>query len=333
MSSCPGDERLVFCIPVFNDWRSVEALLRHLDRVLRDLEVVATVILVDDNSTEEHPMCLPFPLEAIAKVEVLRLLLNVGHQRAIALGLTYISRAHPGGAVVVMDGDGEDSPEGLPRLLEEYRACEGKRIIFAQRSERSEGLVFRLCYRFYQCLHRLLTGRRYEVGNFSIIPFPILDRLVGYSEIWNHYAAAVFKGGLPAGMVPVARARRLCGEPRMNLVSLIAHGLSAISVFREEVTVRLLLATGVISILALIGLAAVVSIRLFTRLAIPGWATSAAGILSIILLNALVLCLIYVIFLLQARNSATFIPARDYEYYVGPAIKIAEQPEKAAPGP
>lgn len=329
MTGCQTAERLVFCIPVFNDWSSVQTLLSHVDQVLRQLAVRATVVLVDDNSTEEHPTCLPFPLSAVAEVEVLRLRLNVGHQRAIALGLTYISRAHPCDAVVVMDGDGEDSPEGLPDLLQEYRSFQGKRIVFAQRSRRCEGLRFRICYRLYQALHYLLTGRRYEVGNFSIVPFPVLERLVGYSEIWNHYAAAVFKGRLPAAMVPLARAPRLCGKPRMDLVALIVHGLSAISVFREEVTVRLLLATGVIAALAVLGLAAVVFIRLFTSLAIPGWATSAAGILSLILLNALLLCLMYVIFLLQTRNSATFIPARDYEYYVGPPVKIAEQATQA----
>lgn len=331
MDSPPNHDGLVFCIPVFNDWTSAQALVMLVDQVLLEQNLVGSVLLVDDNSTEEHPVRLPFPLRAIRRVEILRLRLNVGHQRAIALGLTYISRKRACQAVIVMDGDGEDSPSGVVPLLEKYRAFQGKRVIFAQRSERSEGMLFRWGYRFYRCVHRLLTGRRYEVGNFSIIPFAVLERLVGYSEIWNHYAAAVVKSRLPMDMVPIARAPRLCGEPQMNLVSLIVHGLSAISVFREEVTARLLLATGVICMLALIGLVSVVGVRLFTSLAIPGWATSTSGILFVILLNALMLCLTYVIFLLQARNSATFIPARDCEYYIGPAVTIAERSENGVP--
>ena len=36
-----------------------------------------------------------------------------------------------------------------------------------------------------------------RVGNFSVIPRDLLSRLVVVSELWNHYAAAVFKSRLP----------------------------------------------------------------------------------------------------------------------------------------
>jgi hypothetical protein len=55
---------------------------------------------------------------------------------------------------------------------------------------------------------------------------------------------------------------------------------------------------------------------LFTDLAVPGWATAAAGSLMAALLNLAVLSIVFVLFILHGRNVEAFIPARDWPYYV-----------------
>jgi len=102
----------------------------------------------------------------------------------------------------------------------------------------------------------------------------------------------------------------------MDFVSLVTHGLSAMSVFAEVVGVRLLVATSVLSCIALAGLIAVLAIRLGTGLAIPGWASMVAGCLMIILLQACIMSLIFVFVSLQWRNNLTFLPLRDYRYFL-----------------
>ena len=54
---------------------------------------------------------------------VLRLRRNVGHQRAIALGLTYLQVEAGCEAVIVMDADGEDRPADVPRSRPVTSAC------------------------------------------------------------------------------------------------------------------------------------------------------------------------------------------------------------------
>ncbi len=182
-------------------------------------------------------------------------------------------------------------------------------------ARRSEGFGFRLFYQLYKRLHRLLTGRTVEVGNFSVVPKELLDRLVGVCELWNHYAAAIIKARLPNVGVPVNRGQRIVGNPRMNFTSLVVHGLSAISVFGEEVGIRMLLATSVLTALCGVGLVAVLAIRFFTTLAIPGWATTAAGVLGVLMANGLLLSLMFIFIILQARSQQTFLPLRDYANY------------------
>jgi hypothetical protein len=173
-----------------------------------------------------------------------------------------------------MDGDGEDTPDGALQLL---RAFSGATAIFAERSRRTESFVFRLFYHLYKVLHRMLTGISVRAGNFSILPSHYLVTLVVMSELWNHYAAAVFRSGLPFTTRPIPRGYRITGTSRMNFVSLTAHGISAISVFGDVVGVRLLIASMTGSLIAALGILAVTMIRIFTDQAIPGWATYSIG--------------------------------------------------------
>lgn len=309
-------DHIVICIPIFNDWTSATQLVDLLDTALCDMPERYSLLLIDDGSTEPAPAELGRARESIDRIDVVHLRCNLGHQRAIAVGLAFISAHIPCRAVVVMDADGEDDPAHVPELVRRCEAQQYRRLIFAQRSKRSEGLVFRACYAAFRVLHRLLTGRGVQEGNFSIVPFEIVRRLVAVSELWNHYAASVFKAKLPTDGVSLPRATRLVGESKMSFVSLVTHGLSAISVFGEVVGIRILCSAGLVMIAGLVGLGVVVGIRLWTDLAIPGWATNAAGLLGLLMLNMFLFMTVATLFLLQSRDRYSFLPARDYEYYV-----------------
>jgi glycosyltransferase involved in cell wall biosynthesis len=307
---------IVICIPVYNDWESVLVLIKQLDHEITQFESKVSILLVDDGSTEPLPEVLPKPPANIHKVEIVHLRRNVGHQRAIAIGLSFIQVNRPCQAVVVMDGDGEDDPKDVRKLFELGLQHNLNKIVFAKRSRRTEGIVFRLGYLSYKIIHFALTGLRVEVGNFSVVPFKFLNRLVGISELWNHYAGAVFRARLPIVMTPVARGYRIKGRSKMDLSSLVVHGMSAISVYGETVGVRLLFIVSLLMLFALGGLALTVSIKFFTDLAIPGWATNLSGILAIIFLNLLLLTVLSVILMLQSRDKMSFLPIRDWQYFV-----------------
>jgi glycosyltransferase involved in cell wall biosynthesis len=319
----PGsDEDLLILIPVFNDWAALGRLLVALDRVLDEHGLPASVLVVDDGSTDDRDLIAPAaPFRALRRVDVLELRRNLGHQRAIAIGLAYAEANEACRALVVMDSDGEDDPRDVPRLFARYRAEGGEKIVFAERTRRSESRLFRVFYALYKVMHRLLTGFGVRVGNFSIIPRRRLASLVVVSELWNHYAAAAFKSRQPYCTIPTVRARRLHGRSTMNFVGLVAHGLSAISVYSETVGVRLLVVALLMALLALAGLAGVVAVRLATSWAIPGWATTVAGLLLILLSQAVMLAFLFSFLVLGGRNGPGFIPCRDYHFYINKISK------------
>jgi polyisoprenyl-phosphate glycosyltransferase len=309
--------KVVILIPLYNDWSACRLLLSSLDDALRGKVNAARVILVDDGSSQQAPEDFRAgSLLVLQQVDVLRLRRNLGHQRAIAIGLSYIWEHVPCETIVLMDSDGEDDPVDVPRLLARYREESGEKIIFAERTRRSESWTFVLFYRLYKGLHRLLVGMSVRVGNFSAIPRGRLESLIVVSELWNHYAAAVVKSRQPFDTVPTRRADRLAGRSGMDFVRLVAHGLSAISVFGDIIGVRLLVATLILIALTIVGLVATVVLRLATDLPIPGWATSTFGLLTVILFQAVMLSIQFSFIVLGGRQGTSFLPCRDYAYFV-----------------
>ena len=312
----PFREVVVVC-PVYEDWPAVRLLLPHISEALAGVAACARVLLINDGSSTPVPNDLVDASEqTITEVRVLSLRRNVGHQRALAIGLAYAEARMPCDAVVVMDADGEDDPRDVPRLLDAMRNAQPSSVVFAQRTRRSEGLVFTALYRLYRWLHHLLTGIPVQVGNFSVIPNAVLGRLVVVSDLWNHYAAAVFQSRIPYTMVPTARARRLSGKSRMNFVALVAHGLSAIAVFADRVGVRILIAAGAMLAISALVLGGVVTRWLLTGRAAPSWLIVGSVVALVLTIQTAATAGLFVLQVLFARASSTFIPTRDYPFFV-----------------
>lgn len=307
----------VILIPLFNDWEAAGLLLQQLDQALEAYPMPPQVLLVDDGSTQAMPPGFPHrKFKALRAVEVLRLRRNIGHQRAIAVGLVYIYENRPCRAVIVMDGDGEDQPSAILPLTERFYRENEQAIVFAARSKRLESLWFRSLYQVYRMLHRLVTGAPVRVGNFSIVPFSFVSKLVVIPEIWNHYAAAVIRSRVGSVSIPIARGRRLTGASRMNFIGLFLHGLRAFFVYGEVVGARLLVAIACLLILATLIAGAALAVHFTTSLFIPGLFLYVAGALGIILLQAVLIALILVFSVIGSNGNMGFLPLRDCHYFV-----------------
>ena len=91
------DRHLTIVTPVFNDWESFCCLARSLDEIAAQLDTLISVLAVDDGSTNLPTMLAPEAFFHLKSVERILLRCNVGHQRAIAIGLSECLRRndHP----------------------------------------------------------------------------------------------------------------------------------------------------------------------------------------------------------------------------------------------
>jgi hypothetical protein len=304
MPSPARSSSLLIVIPSFNDWAALRLLLPAIDRTLGSMPRKASVLVIDDASTDSIPGGWPNAnFSAIQSLAVLHLRCNLGHQRAIALGLYHASEFTDVDAVIVMDGDGEDRAEDLTALLAEFERAGSKEAVFAARTKRMESASFQFFYQVYRVAHRLLTGIGVRVGNFSVLPRLAITRLMGVSDLWNHYAAAVYRAKLPRRLVPLARGTRLDGKSRMNFVGLLIHGLAAISVFSDQVSARLL-AVSAASALAGLGLI------LWTGM------TLMAGALLVLAVQFLTVAVLFALTIASRRNAANFLLLRDAPHFI-----------------
>lgn len=276
----PSNPSIIIVTPVYEDLVASRQLFEELGRVLgHDLFVVA----IDDGSIRQ---LLPISSLSEAGVagEVLKLRRNVGHQKAIAIGLSHVAdRLHEAQRVVVMDSDGEDLPESIPILLDALGSADAD-VAVAKRKSRVETLRFRAFYVVYRFLFKSMTGRSLSFGNFIAMKPRAVRRLVAMNELSIHVAASVLASKLRIEICPIDRGPRYAGQSKMNFVGLALHGFKGLMVFAEDVLVRVGISCVLIAATSVFmaGLAVVLKLLGYST---PGWFSVALGILLLMFLQ------------------------------------------------
>ncbi len=308
---------VVILMPVFNDWESAALLWQELDRAFASLHnTEATILCIDDGSVSPpDPRRMTADFRHLNAINILRLRRNVGHQRAIAIGLTEIYEHMPCDAVVCMDADGEDRAADVPLLLEKFQLLGRNVAIFAARRKRLEGRLFQFGYLLFRFIHLLLVGFSVKIGNFSVLAFEHLSSLIVSPDLWSHYAATVVKLRIPMQTVPADRGPRYAGRSKMSYITLVSHGLSAISVFGETVATRILI--GVLLGLSISLVTAVLVLTAVRGAALSfNWITVLVAFSLLTILDALSAASVAAFAVLSKRDQLGFLPIRDYGYFV-----------------
>lgn len=272
---------LVVVMPVYEDAQASTRLFNELGKLYADgIHVVA----VDDGSVQQ-PVSVSWLEQAGVPGTVITLKRNEGHQRAIAVGLSYAAERFATSAecIVAMDSDGEDMPASIAELVAPLRAADVD-VVVAQRRSRVETLRFRIFYQIYKRVFHALTGRRISFGNFIAMKPAAARRLCSMHEMWIHIAGCVLGSRLRIKACPLDRGPRYAGRSKLNFVGLALHGFRGLMVFAEDVLVRVGIACAGIAALSLLaGLVAVVlKVGGFTT---PGWFSVALGILLLVFLQ------------------------------------------------
>lgn len=311
-----GKPKKIYCLtPVFNDWESFSVLIKHIEKLqVNNSNINYSIIAINDGSTEEHKFDLKSNL---VNISILNLKVNIGHQRAIAVGLQYIyNEISNYDFVVVMDSDGEDKPEDIPLLIEKLEQLATPKIIFAQRKKRLESVLFKTGYFFYKYLFYFLTGQKINFGNFSLIPNKLLGKVVHQNNIWNHYSGGIIQSKIPYDKVLLDRGKRYQGVSKMNFSSLIIHGLSSIAVYFDFLSLRILRYSLYGITVCFISVMYILYQKIFTNSAIPGWASSLTLIISGIILQLFSVTLIVLLLQLSSRKNISAPNSKIYLEFI-----------------
>lgn len=159
-------------IPMYNEAQILPLLYDRLVNTIPLLGDDCEIILVDDGSSDQSFAIMKKFTEENDVFRVIKLSRNFGHQAAISAGLKYAV----GDVVVIMDGDLQDPPEELPRLLEKWR--EGYHVVYAVRTKRKEGVFKRFAYSWFYRFLSLVSDIDIPLDSGD---FCVLDRKVVYA--------------------------------------------------------------------------------------------------------------------------------------------------------
>jgi len=296
-------KKIICVIPVYNDWKCLSMLVSAIENeyCIPQKKIVIHIVAINDGSIEEieYNICTDE-----IPIEIINLKANVGHQRAIAIGLQFVYDTKSNfDYVVVLDSDGEDKPEDLVHLMSKCEDENNQKIIFAQRKKRQESFFFKIGYFFYKTSFYGLTGQKMNFGNFSCIPQKLLKRVVVQDNLWNHYSGSIIQSKTPFSKVILDRGIRYAGHSKMNFTSLVLHGLSSISVYFDSLSVRILKLSLFGVLLCFLSVLSILYIKFFTESSIPGWASNLILIIFSIILQLSSVTLIVLLMQLSSRKN------------------------------
>lgn len=275
-------------IPIYNEAETLHVLRERLASALYPFGESFEVILIDDGSKDNSFELLRQIHAADARFKVLRLSRNFGHQVAISAGLDFAR----GEAVILMDGDLQDPPELLPKMIEKWK--EGYQVVYTVKRSRKENRIKRFAFKmFYRILHALSSIQiPMDAGNFSLIDKKVVDVLRQIPERHRYISGLRAWVGFRQIGIEYDRGPRFAGEPQMSFGRLVQLALDGIFSF-SNVPLRIASYMGFLSaVVAFAGGLFVVYEKLFTDKAILGWAST---ICTITFLGGLILMTLGVI--------------------------------------
>ena len=229
-------KKIIFLIPVYNDWEPLTKLLSEIDLIIKDInDYRFQCIIINDHSSINFPeITKPKNFEYI---KIINMKTNRGHARCIAVGLRYIKQTEECDYTIIMDSDGEDRPVEIKELIKKIRS-NPKNSVVAKRIKRSEGIIFQTLYHIHKLTTYIFTGKKINFGNYTCLTMKDIQMLSNKETLWSSYSGTLKKNISYYEEINSIRGKRYSGPSKMSLINLIIHSLSINAVFKNIVFLR-----------------------------------------------------------------------------------------------
>lgn len=226
--SYPARPAVDIIVPVYNEEDALPAFHRQLRAVIDCLPERFTIYYVNDGSTDATARCLEELAGQDARIFIIELSRNFGHQAALTAGLDRAA----GDYVITMDGDGQHPPALIPEMLR--LAAAGYEVVLTQRAEDPNLSLFKrsTSAAFYRLLNRIgnteiLPGS----ADFRLLARPVVEALRAMREYHRFLRGMVAWTGYRTVILPYQETRRLGGQSKYSLKKMLRLGADAVFSF------------------------------------------------------------------------------------------------------
>ncbi|NET42379.1 glycosyltransferase family 2 protein [Okeania sp. SIO2B3] len=241
-------------IPIFNEEEIIPELWRQLLDVLQRLGGNSEIIFINDGSVDSSFELLKEISQKNPEVKIINFSRNFGHQCALSAGIDHAD----GKAVILMDGDLQDSPEAIISFSRLWQ--QGYDVVYAIRKNRQEKLLKRLAFKSFYYIQRKLSGiiTPMDAGIFSLMDRKVILTLRQMPERNKYLSGLRAYAGFKQIGVYVERGPRYRGEPKVSVAKLFKlafDGIFSFSTIPLKMATILGLVSAIVSfIIGLIGL-------------------------------------------------------------------------------
>jgi len=215
-------------IPIYNEEEIIGLLHDTVSAVMDAAGDSWEVVYVNDGSRDSSLQLMQRIQADDPHVVIVDLSRNFGHMGALHAGL----QTARGDAIVLMDGDLQDPPEVVLKMVEAWR--EGAQVVTAVRRSRQESrkylaLLFPLFYRVLGAISDYPIPL--NAGIFGLLDRQVLDSLNGLRE-GNRYLPGLRAWvGYRTATVYYDRQDRIGGEGKLTFLSRLKYAMDAITSF------------------------------------------------------------------------------------------------------
>lgn len=221
----------IILIPIYNDWNSLNILLKKI--IDLKIFIKKTKVIIVNDFSKEKIYIKKFLLRKKLNIKVINLKKNIGSQRCIAVGLTYIKKNYLSSNIIIMDGDGEDNPLLIKKLLN-FSIKKENKIIVVNRTIRTENILIKILYEINFINFFLLTHKFIRFGNFSLLKSTALNKIKNSKDLWLAYPSTIIKNFTNIKMIFAKKEMRYAGQSKMSYFNLFTHVIRILSVLRKK---------------------------------------------------------------------------------------------------
>jgi dolichol-phosphate mannosyltransferase len=207
MTEEPRSPEVSVVVPLFNEEESISLLQTELSAALKNFDY--EIVFVDDGSAD----CTADRIERKMNVRVIRFEKNAGQSAAIYAGVM----AARGAILVLIDGDLQNDPADIPRLLAEI--ARGADLVCGYRAQRRDTRVKRLTSRIANAVRSRFTkdGVRDTGCTLKAMRRECASVLVPFKGMHRFIPALVKGAGFRLVEMPVNHRPRRFGRSKYGL--------------------------------------------------------------------------------------------------------------------
>jgi len=229
-------------IPFYNEQENVSVLLGEVRGVCERLGRTYEAVLVNDGSTDATGAGLDAEAEKWPQARIFHFAANHGQAAALFFGLQRAT----GDVLVTLDGDGQNDPADIPRLLAALTDCDMAAGIRARRKDSALRLA----------MSRLANGVRSKIlgdgvrdTGCSLKAFrrEVVASFIPIRTMYSFMAAMAVNGGFRIQQIEVAHRPRTRGVSKYGLMAFLWRPLvdmaGLVWLFRRRIPCRIALRT------------------------------------------------------------------------------------------